>query len=238
MVGTRYLIVNADDFGLSPGVNRGIIEAHERGIVTSASLMVRGPAAEQAAVYARSHPELSVGLHLDLGEWTYRDEEWRVLYEVVRGEDAAAVAEEADQQLIAFRRLMGRDPTHLDSHQHVHREEPARSALRGMARRCVVPLRHFSPGIRYCGSFYGQTGKGEPIPEAISVETLIGVLSALPPGVTELACHPGYAEGLESMYQQERAREVATLCDPKVRATVEAEECLLRSFAGLGRELS
>ncbi|MGA2658858.1 MAG: ChbG/HpnK family deacetylase, partial [Verrucomicrobiota bacterium] len=55
----RGLIVNADDFGLDPGVNRGIIKSHEYGIVTSASLMVRWPAAAEAAAYAREHPELS-----------------------------------------------------------------------------------------------------------------------------------------------------------------------------------
>src|SRR5688572_28379081 len=77
----RHLIVNADDFGFSPGVNRGIAEAHERGIVTSASLMVRWPAAAAAASYARARPELSVGLHLDLGEWVLRDGAWVPLYE-------------------------------------------------------------------------------------------------------------------------------------------------------------
>src|SRR5207247_11145801 len=54
----RDLIVNADDFGQSAGVNRGIIEAHERGIVTSASLMVRWPAANEATAYARRHQSL------------------------------------------------------------------------------------------------------------------------------------------------------------------------------------
>ena len=54
------LIVNADDFGCSRGVNRGIIEAHEHGIVTSASLMVNRPAASEAAEYGREHPELGV----------------------------------------------------------------------------------------------------------------------------------------------------------------------------------
>ena len=59
-------------FGLSEGVNRGIIRAHEQGIVTSASLMVRYPAAAEAARYALQHPRLSVGLHLDMAEWVYR----------------------------------------------------------------------------------------------------------------------------------------------------------------------
>ena len=232
MTDSRYLIVNADDFGLSAGVNRGIIEAHERGLVTSASLMVRWPAAEQAAAYARSRPRLGVGLHLDLGEWEYR-RGWVPLYEVVRADDADAVAEEADRQLDAFRRLMGRDPTHFDSHQHVHREQPARGILVELARRLGVPIRHFSPGVRYCGDFYGQTGKGEPYPDAISVAGLLEVLAALPPGVTELACHPGYPEGLDSMYRDERAREVATLCDPAPRAVVDAMGIVLRSFAVL-----
>jgi predicted glycoside hydrolase/deacetylase ChbG (UPF0249 family) len=53
---TRQLIVNADDFGQSAGVNRGVIEAHENGIVTSASLMVRWPDAADAARYARPAP--------------------------------------------------------------------------------------------------------------------------------------------------------------------------------------
>src|SRR6266446_1898300 len=102
---SRRLIVNADDFGQSPGVNRGIIAAHERGIVTSASLMVRWPAAAAAAAYASTHPELSVGLHVDLRELIYRDGSWAVVYEVVPVDDRAAVAEEVGRQLDAFRRL-------------------------------------------------------------------------------------------------------------------------------------
>src|SRR5262245_13398039 len=144
MQAVRSLIVNADDFGLSAGVNRGIIEAHERGIVTSASLMVRGLAAAEAAAYARAHPALSVGLHLDLGEWVWRDGDWMSVYEVVRADDAEAVAAEVTRQLAAFVRLVGRGPTHLDSHQHLHRHEPIRSVLRRAADELGVPLRHFS----------------------------------------------------------------------------------------------
>src|SRR5438105_15542053 len=120
----RYLVVNADDFGLSNGVNRGIIQAAQQGIVTSASLMVRQPAAAAAAAYARESTRLSVGLHVDLGEWIYRNGEWVHLYFVVPTDDAAAVRAEVAGQLADFNRLTGTDPTHLDSHQHVHREEP------------------------------------------------------------------------------------------------------------------
>lgn len=76
MNGSKVLIVNADDFGQSPDINRGVIEAHEKGIVTSASLMVRWPAAAEAVDYVAAHPELSLGLHLDLAEWAYQEEQW------------------------------------------------------------------------------------------------------------------------------------------------------------------
>ncbi|MBA2446642.1 MAG: ChbG/HpnK family deacetylase, partial [Chloroflexi bacterium] len=125
----RSLIVNADDFGQSPGVNRGVFAAHERGIVTSASLMVRWPAAAKAAAYARERPELSLGLHVDLGEWAYRHDTWVPVYAVVPTDDPTAVAAEVAHQLATFRRLAGRDPTHVDSHQHVHRSEPVHSVL-------------------------------------------------------------------------------------------------------------
>src|SRR5512143_125956 len=127
MAAKRYLIVNADDFGLSAGVNRGIIRAHEEGILTSASLMVRYPAAAEAARYALEHPRLSVGLHLDLAEWVYRDDQWIPRYQVVATDSEAAVAEEVTRQHESFRRLLGRAPTHIDSHQHVHRNDPVRS---------------------------------------------------------------------------------------------------------------
>ncbi len=229
----RYLIVNADDFGLSDGVNRGIISAHEHGIVTSASLMVRWPAAVAAARYARRHPALGVGLHLDLGEWVYRDPEWVPLYEVVQLDDSAAVAAEVARQIEAFRRLTGQQPAHLDSHQHVHLDEPVRSILSEIATANAIPLRHCTPHVRYCGDFYGQTGKGLSLPKQISVDALLGILAACPPGVTELACHPGDGNHPESMYNAERAQEVQALCDPRVRAALPAQGITLVSFHDL-----
>ena len=61
-----YLIINADDFGFSQGVNAAIIKAHEEGILTSTSLMVSGDAVQEAIALSRNYPNLAVGLHLVL----------------------------------------------------------------------------------------------------------------------------------------------------------------------------
>ncbi len=235
MKGTSILIVNADDFGLSGGINRGIVAAHEWGIVTSASLMVRWPAAAEAAAYALAHPALDLGLHIDLGEWTYRDAGWLPLYEVVALDDLSAVADEVTNQVAAFRSLTASDPTHLDAHQHVHRREPTRSVMIEAAGRLGVPLRHFSGRIRYCGDFYGQTTEGFPFPEGISTARLIGILRTLPGGCTELCCHPGFAEDVETMYNAERSMEVAALCDPQIRAAIAAAGIELSTFRDVTR---
>lgn len=234
----RYLIVNADDFGLSFGVNRGIIEAFEHGIVTSTSLMVNWIGAAEAAAYARRHPKLSIGLHLDLGEWAYRNGEWVTLYEEVPLDDAQSIENEVARQLASFRFFLGKDPAHIDSHQHVHREEPVQAIVARVARELSIPLRHFNPTVGYCGNFYGQTAEGEPFTEAISVEGLIKTLEALPPGITELCCHPGYSEELDTMYKAERAREVQTLCDLKVWAFLDGLEIALCSFDDIGEIVS
>jgi chitin disaccharide deacetylase len=231
--GNRVLIVNADDFGLSQGVNRGIIEAHEHGIVTSASLMVRWPAAVEAAAYVRERGNLDLGLHLDLGEWTCSNGTWSQVYEVIPDEDEMTVRTEVQRQLEAFHELTGSNPTHIDSHQHVHRQQPVRAIVRAAARDLGIPVRHFSPDIHYCGEFYGQTGTGEPYRAAISTDALISVLQGLPEGITELCCHPGRDDDLDTMYRDERKLEVATLCHPSVRDVLNEARVRLWSFATL-----
>ena len=152
----RYLIVNADDFGLSAGTNRGIFQAHEHGIVTSASLMVRQQAAAEAIEEARRFHKLSLGLHLDLGEWSYRDGEWRQVYQMVPADDMVAVEAEILRQIELFRQLAGRDPTHLDSHQHVHNHQPMRGCLRKSRAisdcRFEISIRAFRSAENFMGA--------------------------------------------------------------------------------------
>lgn len=227
---TRRLIVNADDFGQSAGVNAGIARAHEHGILTSASLMVRWPCAEEAVAYAREHTRLSVGLHIDLGEWVCTGGEWTERYGVVDTGDAAATAAEILRQLEAFRRLVGGDPTHLDSHQHVHCSPPAERVVRELGAALGIPVRQRSDRVRYVGDFYGQGSKGEPLTEMISVAALSRLLRSLEAGTTELGCHPGLLGDAGGMYAAERDIEVATLCDPAIRHVVLDEGIELISF--------
>jgi predicted glycoside hydrolase/deacetylase ChbG (UPF0249 family) len=231
----RRLIVNADDFGRSEGVNAGVCRAHSSGIVTSASLMVRWPAAAEAVAMSFEHPNLDLGLHLDFGEWTYENSEWRAVYEVVSLKDPAAVVAETNRQIERFQELTGRSPTHLDSHQHVHRELPARRAIVELARSMSIPLRHCTPAFRYCGDFYGQSSLGEPVSEAITAASLIAIFRDLEPGTTELACHPAAFIDHDTMYGQERIAELEALCDGRVRLAIEELKIELWSFAQQSR---
>ena len=230
MAGDRCLIVNADDFGLSEGTNRGIIKSHERGIVTSTSLMVRQPAVASAATYAKANPALAIGLHIDLGEWEWRDGAWQQVWQVVATEDAEAIAAEIERQLDHFHSLIGRAPTHLDSHQHLHQHEPVRSVALAVAERLGIPLRGVSGGIVFCGSFYGHGAKGAPFPEGITAGNLLSLLRQLPVGTTELSCHPGLDDNLASCYRLERLAEVQALCTKDILAAINSEGIKLIRF--------
>jgi len=154
---SRFLIVNADDLGLTAAVNTGIFEAHERGVVTSTSLMVERPAAIAAAEGLAEHPDLAVGLHLE--------------------------PEDCRAQLERFRELVGREPTHIDSHKQAHEVEPVRAVAEALAAELRLPLRNRT--VRYEGSFYGRPG-GEPAPEAISPERQVELQALIDPRVKNL----------------------------------------------------
>jgi chitin disaccharide deacetylase len=218
----KCIVVNGDDLGASPGVNRGIAEVHRRGPLTSASLMVNMPASQEGARLARDLPGLSVGLHVNL-----TDASGRALVDLKTGERCRAVLHD---QLRSFRELMGRPPTHLDSHHNLHRNRRLLPYFLEAADRYGLPLREHSP-VRYFSGFYGQWA-GETHLEQISVQGLIGLVeSEISAGVTELSCHPGYCDPqLRSSYRMEREVELRTLCEPAVRAFFSARRIRLVNF--------
>lgn len=204
----RRLIVNADDFGLTRGVTDGIVEAHVNGILTSTSLMVDHAAAAQAAELALAHPALSVGLHF--------------VDDTPALDDPGHGAREFTRQLERFRELMGREPTHVDSHHHVHMAHMG--SFTALVEPLAVPLRG-DGRVRYLGAFYGQDHIRQPF--------LLDLLAGLGPdvGFAELGCHPGrVTEELVSSYRGEREVELATLTDPDLPGRVAALGLILASY--------
>ena len=166
-----------------------------------------------------------------MGEWIYRDDDWTPLYRVLPTEpERQHYVDEVERQLETFHSLLGRPPSHLDSHQHCHRYEPFRSVALEACRRLQPPLREVSSPARYLGDFYGQSREGDSFPELVSARALSRLLSELPPGITELGCHPAAALDFNSTYRDERLAELAALCDPSVADAMKSNHLRLISF--------
>ena len=220
----RHVVFNADDFGASRGINRGILEAHARGVVTSTSLMVEGVGAREAVAMSRDYPNLAIGLH------------WDVLGEDERSfnfDDAAAIRSEFGRQMDLFHTLMHRMPTHVDSHKHAHAQPGVMEVFRELVEPLDVPLRH-DGRVHFIGGFYAQWEWQVTELKYVSVEFLQQLLrdEVAADGWTEISCHPGYrSEDFTSVYLAEREAELRTLVDPRIRRTIDELGLTLSSYA-------
>jgi len=255
-VGAVKLIVNGDDFGYSESVSAGILRAHRDGIVTATTLMVNAPHSEAAATLARSTPSLDVGVHLVLtfdrptGDVTrYRtivDRDGRFFRPnelLARDIDRHEALAEYRAQFHRARGLLGRDPTHVDTHHWVHDHPALEWAVGELARETGAAARIHSDeqrdrirafGVRTPDHFareFQYHGK-------VDVDSLLTLLQRLARqgGVTELMCHPGEPDealAKRSGYARERAAELATLTDPRIRGAVKDLGVELATFAEL-----
>jgi len=234
----KQLLVTADDFGLSPGVVTGIIDAHENGIVTATSLMVNAPAADAAFQWARKHDTLAVGLHFVLtfgrpvgpawplaalidSDGAFRRLESGAHNEATPGQ----VGAELRAQLERFEANVGRPPTHVDGHHHVHALPGILSAVIEAAQRHRLPVR--SPDDRtharlrsigvpttdnFIDTFYGS--------DQVDEDQLIAILDGLSDGTHELMCHPAHEDralSTLSSYTDARYAECRTLTSASVQ---------------------
>ena len=214
----KLLILNADDLAVAHAADVASFTALERKWITSGTVMVPCPWFTEVAVYARTHPEADLGLHLTLtSEWdTYR---WgpvapRGLVSSLVGADGYFYADTADavahakpdevevelRAQIERARSMGLEPSHLDAHMHVLYATPELfGVFRKVAQAYKLPIRmaHNDPLFQ---SRAGQMRPKDPIPDAIFspgadvpasqwVEYYVNLVKNLQPGVTEVFCH-------------------------------------------------
>ncbi|HBT80100.1 MAG TPA: hypothetical protein DEA67_08750 [Selenomonas sp.] len=165
----KKVIFNADDFGLHPEVNAGIIRAYEHGVLTSTSVMAVGAALTEAAELLHSHPDLDTSVHITLVAEkpvlpaaeipSLVTEEGLFLPDygafmrryVCGGISMAEVRAECEAQIVRLEEL-GIHPSHLDSHQHLH-------VLPGIIEICLDLMeQHGITRLRIPAESYGFTG--------------------------------------------------------------------------------
>jgi predicted glycoside hydrolase/deacetylase ChbG (UPF0249 family) len=218
----RLLVVNADDLGYDPQIDRGILEAHARGIVSSATAMVETPFA--AAALRDAPASLGVGLHAVLDP----------------GAGPAAAEAALRRQLARFRELRGAPPTHLDSHKHAHADPRILPAFAAVARETGLPARGIDApmraalralGVATADAFLGDAARRPAWTEA----ALASALEAVGEGVTELMAHPGHAPShARTSFGPEREIELAALCAGAAREIVARRGIRLATWGDAG----
>lgn len=197
----KYLIVNADDFGYSKGINKGIIEAHKNGIVTSTSLMVDEVAADEASDL-KNYQNLSVGLHF-----------------VALGVEPGNLWSELQRQLAKFQDIVGKTPDHIDTHKiRPNVDSDIRSVIERYVEQRRMPVRSFGQA-KFIDSYFARTGRAE-----VSLEGLKNSLSEVEDGYNELMCHVGYSDDYlrgRSSYNDIREKELETLTSKEARELIE-----------------
>jgi predicted glycoside hydrolase/deacetylase ChbG (UPF0249 family) len=150
------LILNADDFGLTPGINRAIVELHRAGVLTSTTLMATGPCFDHAVALARANRSLGIGCHLVFTDGipishpesiqtllggdgkTFRPSAWDFAQAALRGTiDPNHLAREAQAQIQKIQRA-GIDVTHVDTHKHTHLVPPIARPVLHTAALCGI----------------------------------------------------------------------------------------------------
>ena len=250
----KSLIVNADDFGRTPGVNAGVIEAHGRGIVTSATVMVLEKADARGIREASERARrLSLGLHFCVTGGGPPAAPARALPTLAPGgafrrrpEDLppeipeTEVRAELEAQIAVFQMLARKHPSHLDSHHHAARHPSIAPVFAAVAAARNLPARSADEasrralreaGVRTPDRFEdGFHGEG------VRVERLARILEELPDGVTELMCHPAVVDDAlreGSSYADVREAEREILCDPAIRQLVRSRRIRLVGFEAL-----
>jgi chitin disaccharide deacetylase len=215
----KKLIVNADDLGSSIGINEGIIEAHQKGIVTSTSLLVLRDHASEGARMALKNKNLGLGLHFEVENDTLNKFQH---LSAIPEELLVFLKKDFINQLNIFRILTGVNPTHVDFHKY----EKVYPFIKEFSKESKIPYRH---KIKSIDSFFGQ-----PTEENISEKNLISILKNLKDETSELMCHPGkVTDDLKSFYAFEREKELKVLTSFEIIDEIKKQKIELINWAQL-----
>jgi predicted glycoside hydrolase/deacetylase ChbG (UPF0249 family) len=210
----KKLIINADDFGYRKDINKGVIYAHQNGLVTSASLFVDREGTEDAVNLAKNNPTLGMGIHLDLDRFFEVDHHAGVVVGFTDQSPASvAVKDEARRQLDLFFSF-GFSADHLDSHHHAHLTPQIFPLICKLAKEYKITV------VRIFQKFYSQQqdfDKGNRIISENGLKTVDHFIEGWywgnvdePYNVAELMTHPGYGEIW-------REAELAHCCQPPLK---------------------
>lgn len=233
------LIVNSDDFGLTHGVNLGIIDALKRGLLRSTTAMMNMPAIEMAADLAKVNPELGVGIHLVLTAGrplldthkTIVDEKGNFLKNAILVKKTDVDVEEVYLEYVAqmekYIKLFGHKPTHIDGHHHTHALPLTVEATRRLAKTYGIKyVRHVDTDVAFVHDFYG------PLTDYNQFETTLN--RHLDKEYVELMCHVAFIDVdliQCSTYNFDRVRELETLISSKAEDYVKDHNIELVNFS-------
>ncbi len=224
------VIINADDFGLSRGVNYGIIDSHLKGIVTSATLMMNAKATKHAIALAKDTPSLKVGIHLVL-TWgrpllddvlSLVDETGHFKKQIfVYGNPYSVNLDELEREWTAqIEKCLEADltPTHLDSHHHVHGIKRFYPVIKKLSDKYGLPVRnageHFTD-IQTLTDIFFDDFYGDGIVDSYFEKLLERVGDGKS---VEVMTHPAYLDETlmqESSYNMQRLKETSVLMGAK-----------------------
>lgn len=245
------LVVNADDFGYTPGVSRGIAEAFLRGLVTSTSVMTTHATQKELAELKQLQKEgLGVGVHLNLSRGRPLTD--RLTRHLPKGFPPDPIALAELPRTLIFQELSAQIgallrneilPDHLDTHHHLHREEFLFDLVVELASLYRLGIRPYTDlqqaRALALGLPFPERVVVEFFGEEVSKELLLSLLGqAVSSGVhsVELICHPGRVDELlssQSSYTEPRERELAILTQPELCREVEAMGFRLATYRDL-----
>jgi predicted glycoside hydrolase/deacetylase ChbG (UPF0249 family) len=244
MTPSRFLIINADDLGISTEVNRGVFTAYEHGVVTDSSLLINGARSQEAITMIKENPEFPVGIHIDLDPllgWESPGKEKftrQELHQIMNESTfVKKIQQEIHEQIEAFLDT-GLIPSHIDTHHHVHGfHQIFESLIEAMDRYKIKALRFSKAGYALLGrkdilltiktaQWMEEKLRAQGIvyPHLLIDPLVPFSLKELPAGVAELMVHPSVGE------DPWRQRDFEMLMDPLFMKAVRDEGIQLISF--------